>query len=84
MSAQLSAENTFSTTDLYLAAYLQCVGAQMLHPNKSSTGRLTFVFDTSIVNIEELKLAWASNQGKVSAHLYADSIKNLKHLCHMG
>jgi len=84
MSTQSPAEDTFSTTDLYLAAYLQCAGAQMLRPNKSPTGRLTFVFDTSVINIEELKLAWASNQGKVSAHLYADSIKNLKHLCHMG
>lgn len=80
MNAQ---DGEYATTDLYYAAYLQCAGAQMLRTDKSGTGRLSFVFDSSVVNIEALKQAWFNQSGKVSAQQYANSIKNLKHICHM-
>lgn len=72
----------YATTDLYYAAYLQCAGAPMLRTDRVGA-RLTFVFDASIVNIEELKTAWYNQSGKVSAQQYASCVKNLKHVCHM-
>ena len=45
--------------------------------------RVYFVFDTSIANIEELKLGWFNKTAKVAALPYADNIKSLKSVCHM-
>jgi hypothetical protein len=53
------------------------------HP-RSPTGKVSFVFDTSVSNIEELKMAWFNQSGSVSALLYSNSIKALKSVCHMG
>ncbi len=74
----------FETSDLYFAAYLQVVGTPMLRHERSGTGRVTFVFDTSVVQIDALKTAWFSQQGKVAAMPYANAIKSLKSLCHMA
>lgn len=82
MKSQMS-DGLYATTDLYFAAYLQCAGAPMERTDRSDSGRLTFVFDSTVVNIDELKTAWFNQSGKVSALSYASAIKNLKHLCHM-
>jgi Domain of unknown function (DUF5659) len=75
-------EDGYHTTDLYFAAYLQVAGAPMQkHARQGS--RVSFVFSCDIVNIEELRTAWFNKSGKVSALEYANTIKNLKHLCHM-
>lgn len=76
-------ESEYTTTDLYFAAYLQAAGVSMIRTDKQGSGRLTFVFDTSTSNVEELKTAWFNQTGKVSALVYANTIKNLKHICHM-
>ena len=75
----------FSTSDLYFAAYLQTAGAPLLRADRSpdNGGKVQFVFDTSIVNIEELKSAWFSSTGKVAANPFAYSIRALKSLVHM-
>lgn len=73
----------YPTHDLYFAAYLQTVGVPMKRTDRQGNGRLTFVFDSSVVNLEELKQAWVNHSGKVSAQQYANNIKNLKHICHM-
>ena len=73
----------FRTPDLYFAAYLQVAGVKMTRPERSGTGKVTFVFDTSISNIEELKLAWFNQTGKVAALPFANAIKSLKSECHM-
>lgn len=70
-----------STTDLYYAAYLQCIGIQIIRTD-SKAGRITFVFDVSVVNIEELKNAWYNQTGKVCAQPYANCIRTLKARCH--
>lgn len=72
----------YQTTDLYFAAYLQVAGATMQRTSKHGT-RISFVFNCDVVNIEELRTAWFNQSGKVPALLYANTIKNLKHLCHM-
>lgn len=75
--------NEFRTSDLYFAAYLQVAGVQMIRPDRNGHGKVSFVFDTSIANIEELKAAWFNQSGKVPALPYANAIKSLKSVCHM-
>jgi hypothetical protein len=74
----------FRTSDLYFAAYLQTAGVPMLRPERNGSGKVSFVFDATVSNIEELKNAWFSHQGKVAALPYANSIKTLKSVCHMS
>ena len=73
----------FSTSDLYFAAYLQTAGAPLKRPDRNGNGKVTFVFDTTVVNIDELTQAWYSQSGKITALPYANNIKNLKAICHM-
>jgi len=83
MSKLTMARDGFRTPDLYFAVYLQTVGVELKRTDRENN-RVFFVFDTSICNIEELKTAWFNNSGKVPAQPYANSIKNLKSICHMG
>jgi hypothetical protein len=72
------------TSDLYFAAYLQTAGVPMKRTERpGDNGKVYFVFDTSITNIEELKTAWFNNSGKVAANPYAYNVKSLKALCHL-
>lgn len=75
-------KDTFRTADLYFAAYLLTAGVEMKRTDRENN-RVFFVFDTSICNLDELKTAWFNNSGKIAAQPYANSIKNLKGLCHM-
>jgi hypothetical protein len=74
----------FKSPDLYFSAYLQTAGVELLRTDREANGRLFFVFDASVANLDELKTAWFNNTGKVSAQLYAHNIKSLKSVCHMG
>jgi hypothetical protein len=74
----------FRTHDLYFAAYLQVAGVTMLGTDRNGSGKVSFIFDASVSNIEELKSAWFSRQGRIQALPYADAIKSLKSVCHMG
>ena len=72
------------TSDLYMAAYLQTAGVPLKTTVRTTeNGKVFFVFDTSIVNIEELKTAWFNNSGKVAANPYAYAIKSLKAMVHL-
>lgn len=77
-----SSESEWKTSDLYFAAYLQTAGVPMQKTHREN-GRVYFIFDTTLANIEELRNGWFSNTGKVSALPYANSIKALKSMCHM-
>lgn len=83
MTAKAQKAEDFRTSDLYFAAYLQVAGVQMVRPERNGSGKVTFVFDTSVSNIDELKNAWFSQSGKVPALPYANAIKALKSICHM-
>jgi len=79
-----TAASEFKTSDLYFAAYLKAAGVEMTRTDRHSEGgRILFVFDTSVSNVEELKNGWFNNTGKVVANQYAYHIKNLKSVCHM-
>ena len=77
-----STESEYRTSDLYFAAYLQVAGAPMVHTERNGNGKVSFIFDSSVVNIEELRRAWFSRQGKIEALPYADAVKSLKSVCH--
>lgn len=72
----------FRTPDLYFAAYLQTAGVEMLRTEREG-GRVFFIFDTTISDLEGLKTAWINNTGKVPAQPYAFALKALKSVCHM-
>lgn len=73
----------FKTSDLYFAAYLKAAGVEMKRTDRhAESGRIFFIFDSSVSNVDELKTAWFNNTGKVVANTYAYHIKNLKSLCH--
>jgi hypothetical protein len=82
MSTRPNTPPDYKTTDLYLAAYLKTAGVDMKRTDREEAGRVYFVFDASVANIEELKAAWFNNTGRVVANTYAYHIKNLKSLCH--
>jgi hypothetical protein len=73
----------FRTSDLYFAAYLQVAGVIMDRTDRDSHGKVSFIFDPSTSNIEELKNAWFGQTGRVPALPYANAIKSLKSICHM-
>jgi hypothetical protein len=77
-----TATKDFRTPDLYFAAYLQTAGVELKRTDREN-GRVYFVFDTTICDIEALKTAWFNNTGKISAQQYANAIKSLKSVCHM-
>lgn len=78
-----NSKSEYRTSDLYMAAYLQTAGVEMLRTDREGP-RVFFVFDVQVANIEELKTAWINNTGKVAAQPYSFNIKALKSLCHMG
>ena len=74
----------FKTSDLYFAAYLQTAGVELKRTDRHvDSGKVFFVFDSSVSNVDELKAAWFNNTGKVAANPYAHNLKTLKSLCHM-
>lgn len=79
----LNRDTEFRTSDLYFAAYLQVAGVQMLRTEKNGTGKVSFIFDTQVSNVDELKNLWFAQTGKVAALPYANAIKTLKSICHM-
>lgn len=79
----LNKDSEFRTSDLYFAAYLQVAGVAMMRTERNGHGKISFVFDPTISNIEELKNAWFAQTGKVAGLPYANAIKALKSICHM-
>ena len=73
----------FRTSDLYFAAYLQVAGVPMARTERNGNGKVSFIFDVSVSNVEELRTAWFNRSGRVQALPYADTIKSLKSICHM-
>lgn len=81
--SKIKEKDTFRTPDLYFAAYLQTAGVDLKRTDRENN-RVYFVFDSSISNIEELKTGWFNKTAKVPALPFADNIKSLKSVCHMG
>lgn len=69
----------FKTSDIYFGAYLSAIGAPLRTTERE--GRTVFFVFDDCTDIEDLRLAWLSGNGQVSALTYANSLKSLKQLC---
>jgi hypothetical protein len=83
MLTKTPTDTEFRTSDLYFAAYLQVAGVPLVKTERNGNGKVSFVFDTSVSNLEELRTAWVNQSGKIPALPYANAVKSLKSLCHM-
>jgi len=83
MTKNLKEQREFRTPDLYFAAFLQTAGVELKRTDRENA-RVFFVFSTEIADIEELKTGWFNNTAKVAAQPYANNVKSLKSVCHMG
>ncbi len=80
---QAPAPGTFSTADLYFAAFLKTIDVPMVSHLREGN-KVQFCFNTAAVNINELREAWISDTAKVPPLKFSNCVKNLKSLCHMS
>jgi len=75
-------EGRYRTSDLYYAAYLKVAGVVFLDTEKEGH-RIFFVFENNN-SIKELKKEYFNRTSRVPALTYADEIRTMKSLTHMG
>ena len=78
----MSESKKYRTSDLYYAAYLKTAKVMLLGQEREGR-RVFFIFEGSPI-IEELQREYFNRVGKVPALTYADEIKAMKALTHMG
>jgi hypothetical protein len=72
----------YKTSDLYYAAYLKVAGVPFIEPEREGR-RVIFVFENSD-SIRDLKREYFNRKAKVPAMSYADEIKAMKAMTHLG
>jgi hypothetical protein len=71
---------THAASDLYYAAFLLSSGLDLVKTRRDGP-RVVFLFSVDPDDdVEQLKIAWHSGKGEVSAQAYAQNLKNLKDL----
>ena len=70
-------ENKYTTSDLYLTAYLKLKGFKMVV--EKNKGKATFIFERTDEIVKEAT-NYLNEAGSCEPLLYANSIKNLKNL----
>jgi hypothetical protein len=70
-------ENKYTTSDLYLTAYLKLKGFKMVV--EKNKGKATFIFERTDEIVKEVT-NYLNEVGSCEPLLYANSIKNLKNL----
>lgn len=75
-------DGLYKTSDLYYAAFLKVAGVKLLDPVREGK-RVTFVFEASEA-IRDLKKDYFTRTAKVSALDFADEIRSMKALLHLG
>lgn len=77
-------QNVMETSDLYFAAFLKTAKVDLLGTKKDGR-RVIFLFDDRKDGaINQLQIEYINRTSKIVALDYADNIKALKSLCHMG
>lgn len=79
MPAPYDPNSTFSTGDLYYAAYLKVAGVSFIDVRRESPTRVVFVFESN-PNLDDLRRDYYNREGKVPALTYADEVKAMKSL----
>ena len=82
MPAVETHKGQYRTSDLYYAAYLKVAGV-MLDGCVREEGRVFFVFESTEAS-SDLKQQYFNRTSKVPALSYADEIRSMKALTHMG
>ena len=75
-------DGMYATSDLYYAAYLKVAGVPYKGTEREGN-RIFFLFEQSDA-LRDLKDQFFNRTAKVSALTYADEIKAMKALTHMG
>ena len=71
------------TSDLYFAAYLQCMGCKVTKTDKEGTKTIfTFEDEKNRANIKELYFNEAENSA-IPCLRYANTVRSLKTLCYV-
>ena len=82
MGTQIQDGNTYRTSDLYYPAYLKVAGV-LLTGTEREGKRVFFIFERSEA-IHGLKQQYFNRTSKVPALTYADEIRSMKALTHIG
>ena len=82
MSQQQLDNGSYRTSDLYYAAYLKVAGC-MLKGTEVEGRRVFFIFEKTEM-IPDLKQQYFNRTSKVPALTYADEIRSMKALTHIG
>lgn len=72
----------YRTSDLYYAAYLKVAGIQFFGTEREDR-RVFFLFE-QVDALKDLKDQYFNRTAKVSALTYADEVKAMKAMTHMG
>jgi len=72
---------SFATKDIYLAAALLTLGAELVDTIRDDPKHLRFVFEHS-GDLKELENAYTNGKLEVSASKYAESIRRMKSIVH--
>ena len=75
-------DGNYRTSDLYYAAYLKVAGC-LLKGTERDGRRVFFIFEKSEL-ISDLKQQYFNRTSKVPALTYADEIRSMKALTHIG
>lgn len=70
----------FETADIYLAAYLKIAGCE-LQRRRRQGHRVYFVFTNAGGSMNDMREAFFSGRGKVSAHQYSREVMAFKEMC---
>ena len=77
-------KNTFTTNDLFYAAFLKTAGFSLSDVKKSDNGKKYFVFEDSSGLIQKAQTDYVNGISKVSAKDLIDNIRALKTLINLG
>ncbi len=80
----MSEEQLIKTSDLYFAAFLQCIGCKIIATEKEGKNKNVFTFDNK-ENRENLREAYINEDltSNVPALKYANNIRSLKTYCYI-
>jgi hypothetical protein len=73
---------TIITNDLYLAAFLHCVGCTLDHVERNERRRLSFVFVGE--RVRELREAYRTGPVKLDMRLFRESLSYIRRLMDNG
>ena len=75
-------DGRYRTSDLYFAAYLKVAGVKLIETSQDK-GRVFFIFE-AIEGLRDLRNQYFNRIAKVPALTYADEVRSMKSMVHLG